>query len=126
MWRLSSDMMLVAGFDGTIHAVNPAWSALLGWREEELVGHSFFNLVHPDDLASTRAAVGRVSGGPATTRFENRYRNVDGSFVLLSWTSIPEGRLMHGIGRDITAEASSPIRLCGMAAVSSTITSAPT
>lgn len=30
LWRLSQDIMLVAGFDGAIMAVNPAWKATLG------------------------------------------------------------------------------------------------
>ena len=34
MWRLSTDIMLVARFDGTIVAVNPAWGTLLGWAEK--------------------------------------------------------------------------------------------
>jgi PAS domain-containing protein len=36
MWRLSTDVMLVARFDATITAVNPAWKALLGWDEADL------------------------------------------------------------------------------------------
>ena len=30
LWQLSSDIMLIAGFDGTIEAVNPAWTRVLG------------------------------------------------------------------------------------------------
>ena len=36
MWRLSTDIMLVARFDGEIHAANPAWSTILGWHEPGL------------------------------------------------------------------------------------------
>lgn len=59
MWRLSTDIMLVAAFDGTIEAVNPAWTTLLGWSERDLVGRSFVDLVHPDDMAATLAEAGR-------------------------------------------------------------------
>ncbi|WP_163278001.1 hypothetical protein, partial [Klebsiella aerogenes] len=38
MWRLSTDIMLVARYDATIEAVNPAWTTLLGWDERDLVG----------------------------------------------------------------------------------------
>jgi PAS domain S-box-containing protein len=31
MWRLSTDVMLVARFDGTISSVNPAWTASASW-----------------------------------------------------------------------------------------------
>ena len=32
IWRLSTDLMLVARFDGEVLAVNPAWTNVLGWR----------------------------------------------------------------------------------------------
>lgn len=104
IWRLSTDVMLVARLDGTITAVNPAWTALLGWREEELVGRSFMNFIHPDDAAASLAEVGRLSQGATTFRFENRYRAKDGSYRWLSWFAVPEVGLIHAVGRDVTAE----------------------
>ena len=38
MWTLSTDVMMVAGLDGTISSINPAWTHLLGWQEPELLG----------------------------------------------------------------------------------------
>jgi PAS domain-containing protein len=32
LWTLSKDITLVARFDGTIQAMNPAWTETLGWR----------------------------------------------------------------------------------------------
>ncbi|HYF56430.1 MAG TPA: PAS domain S-box protein, partial [Salinarimonas sp.] len=69
MWRLSTDLMLVARFDATVTAVNPAWTGLLGWSEEELVGRSFIDLVHPDDVAATLAEAGQLADGRTTLRF---------------------------------------------------------
>ncbi|WP_434456670.1 PAS domain S-box protein [Stutzerimonas urumqiensis] len=104
MWRLSTDMMLVARFDGTITAVNPAWQVHLGWREDELVGHSFLELVHPDDLEVTRLEAARLASGAITPRFENRYRHRDGSYRWLSWIAVPDEGLIHAVGRDVSAE----------------------
>ncbi|MBO1907776.1 PAS domain-containing protein [Microvirga sp. 3-52] len=104
MWRLSTDVMLVAGFDGTITATNPAWTTLLGWREEELLDSNFFDLVHPDDLESTRAEAGNLSQGITTLRFDNRYRHKDGSYRWLSWIAVPDVDLIHAVGRDVTPE----------------------
>ncbi|GLS71731.1 PAS domain S-box protein [Methylobacterium tardum] len=104
MWRLSTDVMLVADFQARIEAVNPAWTTLFGWPEEELVGRSFMGLVHPDDVAATLAEVGRLSEGITTLRFENRYRAKDGSYRWLSWTAVPDARFIHAVGRDIQAE----------------------
>ncbi|TNC11775.1 PAS domain S-box protein [Methylobacterium terricola] len=104
MWRLSTDVMLVARFDATIVAVNPAWTALFGWSGDELVGRSFMDLVHPDDAASTAAAAGDLSAGSVIPRFENRYRHKDGSYRWLSWTAVPDADFIHAVGRDVTAE----------------------
>jgi len=111
MWRLSTDIMLVARFDGTICAVNPAWTSLLGWSEEELLGTSFLELVHAEDRDATLAEAGRLSEGRTTHRFENRYRRRDGSHVWISWIAVPDAEFIHAVGRDVTAERESAIAL---------------
>jgi len=63
MWRLSKDILLVAGFDGTVEAVSPAFGALLGWNESDFVGRNFLDLVHPDDRAPTMAQMGARGPG---------------------------------------------------------------
>ncbi|EWY37643.1 hypothetical protein N825_16460 [Skermanella stibiiresistens SB22] len=104
MWRLSTDVMLVARFDGTVVAVNPAWTTLLGWSEAELLAGSFLDLVHPDDRATTEAEAGNLAKGLVTLRFENRYRHKDGSYRVISWTAVPDENHIHAVGRDMTAE----------------------
>jgi PAS domain S-box-containing protein len=104
MWRLSTDVMLVARYDATIEAVNPAWTTLLGWDERDLLGSAFMDFVHPDDVAATLAEVGTLSEGLTTLRFENRYRGKDGGYRWLSWTAVPDEDRIHAVGRDVTAE----------------------
>jgi len=84
MWRLTTDVMLVARFNGTITAVNPACSTLLGWAEADLIGRSFMDFVHPDDRPSTMSEADRLADGRTTVRFRNRYRHKDGSYRWLS------------------------------------------
>ncbi|AWN53756.1 ATP-binding protein [Methylobacterium sp. 17Sr1-1] len=104
MWRLSRDVMLVARFDGTITALNPAWRAVLGWEAQDLIGLPFLDLVHPDDRARTRAETQRLADGHATLLFENRYRHADGSYRTLSWTAVPGEEHLHAVGRDVTEQ----------------------
>lgn len=104
MWRLSTDIMLVADFNATIVAVNPAWGAIFGWEEDELIGLSFMNLVHPDDVAATLAEVGKLSEGVTTFSFENRYQTRDGTYRTISWTAVPDDAFIHAVGRDVTDE----------------------
>lgn len=107
MWRLSTDLILLGDTSGQIRSVNPAWERLLGWTDGELVGSGFMRLVHPDDQARTRAEVDRLARGITTQRFENRFRRRDGSYCTISWLAVPEGRLIHAVGRDISAERES-------------------
>jgi len=104
IWRLSKDIMLVADFNGLLSAVNPAFTSTLGWREQDVIGTSLLDLVHPDDVQSTLQQVGSLSGGSHVYRFENRYRRRDGSYCTLAWTAVPDAHYIHAIGRDITAD----------------------
>lgn len=74
MWRLSTDIMLVARMDGIVAAVNPAWTTMLGWDGEELIGASFMELVHTDDAPPTASVVQRMFDDATTARFETRVR----------------------------------------------------
>lgn len=104
MWRLSTDVMIVADFEARVHSVNPAWTTQLGWPQDELIGTNFVKLVHPDDVEATLAEVGKLAHGITTLRFENRYMCKDGSYRWLSWTAVPDERFIHAVGRDIQAE----------------------
>ena len=104
LWALSRDIMLRCGFDGKILTVNPAWTEALGWREEELIGSSLFDLVHPDDLEPTRTGAASHEAGTSYSSFENRYRHRDGSYRWISWSTRPTDTVITAVGRDITVE----------------------
>jgi PAS domain S-box-containing protein len=103
MWRLSSDVMLVAEFDGTIQSVNPAWKIMLGWREDELIGRNLFDLTHLDDRDAARRALS-LAGPQTSVRFETRHRRKDGAYRWLSWRAVPDETCIHAVGRDVTPE----------------------
>jgi len=104
IWRLSTELMLVADFSSNIVAVNPAFTTVLGWTEASLVGSPFMALVHPDDVAATLREVGGLSEGQTTFSFENRYRHRDGSYRTLAWSAAPDESFIHAVARDVTAE----------------------
>ncbi|MDM0115400.1 PAS domain S-box protein [Variovorax sp. J22R133] len=111
LWQLSSDVMLMVDMSGRIVAVNPAWQALLGWSEAQLLGSRFVSLLHPDDVGPTVAEFRRLRGGQLQSGIENRVRHQDGGYRTLSWTAVPDERLMHAVGRDVTALRESEARL---------------
>jgi len=104
LWKLSSDVMLRCTFQGVITAANPAWTGLLGWRQEELIGAKIFDFIHPDDIAHTLNGAKESSNGVGYERFDNRYRHRDGSYRWISWSTRPYDDLINAVGRDITRE----------------------
>ncbi len=104
LWRLTSDLMVITRLDGVVVTLNPAWTATLGWAEAELLGSSLFGLIHPDDLEDAAVIAKELRREHSILRTENRYRTKAGDYRWLSWTSIAEDGLVHGVARDITAE----------------------
>ncbi len=50
-WDLSADLMAVCDSGtGDLITINAAWTDVLAWSEEELLGRGFANFAHPDDL----------------------------------------------------------------------------
>ncbi|WP_200327739.1 bifunctional diguanylate cyclase/phosphodiesterase [Thiocystis violacea] len=101
---LSLHLFLIAGLDGTIRRVNPAWTELLGYRQDELVGRHLLDDVHPDDLDATRAEIQALLQGRDSHYFENRYRCKDGSLRTLAWsaTAPADSGLIYAAAQDIT------------------------
>ncbi len=111
MWRLSTDIMLVADLAGMIIAVNPAWSKILERPEIESLGMDFISLVHPDDRMAALHDLSRLAHGAPTLRMENRYRRRNGGYRWISWTAVPAQKLIHAIGRDVTDEKEARLAL---------------
>jgi PAS domain S-box-containing protein len=104
IWRLSRDLFAVAGFDGKLRRVNPAWQNLLGYHPETVVGSNLGLLMHPDQTGDMREVLKRLAAGEVVERFEGQVRHANGGWRWVSWTAVPEGEAFYAIGRDITQE----------------------
>ncbi len=95
---------MVAGYDDTLLKVNPYWTRLLGWSEEEIMSGGYARLIHPDDLERVAAELARMRTSGSTARYENRVLAKDGAHRWIAWTLTPEpgGERMFGVGRDVT------------------------
>ena len=63
-------------------------SNMLGYSEEELLTKRIDGLVHPDDLAESKARMGRfITGEVSSVYFENRYLTSQGNVLHLAWTA---------------------------------------
>ena len=104
IWQVSDDLLGVADVDGIWLSINPAWTRVLGWEADEIIGRTSEWLEHPDDREKTRGEVGKLSGGISTTNFENRFRTRSGEYRTLNWRAVPEGGQIYCVARDITAQ----------------------
>lgn len=104
MWRMATDIMLVADIEARIVAVNPAFTHHLGWSESEVIGTSFIALVHSLDREAIEQEALRLKLGDGTFKLENRIRRKDGGYSILSWSGATDKKFIHAIGRDKTVE----------------------
>ena len=82
----ATDVIATYGLDGVFRYVSPAIEGSMGYRPEELVGRSFWNFMHPDDVGGVRAAFASyLKGGPGALSPRVPYRGVrkDGQTVWL-------------------------------------------
>jgi PAS domain S-box-containing protein len=103
-WRLSPDLRVIAGTEGVLTAVNGSWTDLLGWKASELLGHSFVEFTHPDDLAAAQDVFANIMAAPLIEPYEYRLRHADGSYRWFSWTAAFEDGQVYATGRHTTIE----------------------
>ncbi len=101
-FELALDLLCIADMEGRFLRLNPQWERTLGYPLEELAGTRFLDLIHPDDLESTLAAVSTLSGQGEVHGFVNRYRQADGAYRWIEWRSAPQGATIYAAARDIT------------------------
>ena len=102
IWNLSNDLMAVAGFDGVLRSINPAWTRVLDLDEPTLLAQPFRNLVHHDDLPRANEAIEQLRRGEVLRRLDERLRGADGSYHWFSWTAVAHGDVFYAIGREVT------------------------
>ena len=102
-WKNSRDLQTVIDTGGVFQAANEAWTAILGWRPDEVVGRNYLGLIHPDDHTSSEQALATATDTELPV-FENRYRHKDGTYRWISWVAAPEDDLIYASGRNVTAE----------------------
>lgn len=103
LWTLSEDMLARADYQGAMSAVNPAWTKVLGYSERELLTNPYADIIHPDDLGHTVAALQSMGATGMPTRFENRILAANGEWKPIGWTVSPEpdGQNFIAVGRDL-------------------------
>ena len=101
VWRASRDLFAICGRDGVFRKVNAAWTEMLGWEPDDVVGGRFHAFVHPEDLGRAARAFERVGSGVALDDIDVRVRQRDGRYRWISWNAIPRGDHFYAAGRDV-------------------------
>jgi len=103
-FHASTDLMGIADPNGAFKKVNPAFTTVLGYSEDDLLAKPFIEFIHPDDQQPTLDEMARQMQRGFSLDFVNRYLCKDGSFRWLSWratVNYAEG-LTYATARDIT------------------------
>lgn len=105
LWKISQDVMAAASLaTGRFLTVNPAFTETFGWSSEEATSVPFMDLVYPADKDDVAQKMQVLASGVPLVRYETRVLHKDGSHRWASWSIVPEGELLYGVARDITAE----------------------
>jgi PAS domain S-box-containing protein len=103
-FELSRDLMCIGDINGSFKKINSAFTELLGYTEDEILGRSFIDFVHEEDLERTRKSMSDIIRQKKLKEFSHRFRCRDGSYKWLSWsvTFSKDHDLLLAAARDIT------------------------
>jgi len=106
LFESAPDIMAIAAPSGYFVKVNPAFSRIMGFTEEELLHTPLSELIHPEDLARSHDEYNQaMSGNKRTNDFINRYRTKWGTYRWVSWSAsdiFNEDGHVFAFGCDIT------------------------
>ncbi|GFK94144.1 putative sensor histidine kinase pdtaS [Fundidesulfovibrio magnetotacticus] len=102
LFTFSLDMLCSLGPDGRFVRLNPAWEHTLGYRQEDLAGRRYDELIHPDDLSAVRRAADRLRGELSVAVFVCRMRRKDGAWRWIEWNAQPRDGVVVAAARDAT------------------------
>jgi PAS domain S-box-containing protein len=100
----TQDLIFLADENGVYQKVSKSCFAILGYRPDELIGKSFRDLIHPNDIQATIDIRKQILAGIATSDFKNRYFKKDGSIIHLNWSATLDqaSKTVFAVARDIT------------------------
>ncbi|MGZ3273288.1 MAG: PAS domain S-box protein [Phenylobacterium sp.] len=104
MWRLSTDLMLVAKLDGEVTDTNPAWEHVLGRSPVKVQGRPLGAFVVQEDWPVLDAALRELAASPAPRLFELRMTHRSGAIRTVAWSAVALDDQLQAVGRDVTAE----------------------
>lgn len=83
LWDYSPIPQAIVSTDGKFRDVNPAWTELLGYSRQELLGKHFGDITHPADVDADKAEVRQIIQDDSETGYSmvKRYLSKQGTVV---------------------------------------------
>ena len=97
------DLISLLDLEGTFLYASPGWERSLGFRQDEIVGRSLADVLHPDDLALAETLLARMIERGSHETLEVRLRSKGGGWVVVD-----------GTGALITDEDGAPVAVVGI------------
>jgi PAS domain S-box-containing protein len=104
IFETSQDLIMVMDSRGYLVQISPSCETILGYRPEEMIGHSGVDFIHPDHLENSREEMRAARRGLRPKMADTRCMHKNGREVWLSWLgtwSEPVKRFFF-VGRDMT------------------------
>lgn len=103
-FSVSMDPLCIADLNGWLLRINPAWTRILGFSQQELLSRPMIEFIHSDDIYLATRELERIKGGDQSCPFESRFRCKDGSWRILRFAFAPDVQngLLYGVAHDIT------------------------
>ncbi len=98
------EAICVVDKEGRFLQLSAGCERVFGYKNDELIGRSMLELLHPDDHEKTMVAVRDIMAGDHKIDFENRYIRKDGQIAHIQWSArwSPEHQVRIAVARDVT------------------------
>jgi PAS domain S-box-containing protein len=83
----ATDMISTQTMDNVYRYVSPACRTLLGYKIEEMIGHTVYEFIHPDDVEAAQASFNLRRDGPTVSTITYRAGHKNGHYVWLETLS---------------------------------------
>lgn len=103
-FALSHDLLAIVDGEGNLGQIGPAWTTLLGWQREALLGRPFLECIHGNDREATAGNLATAQSDQKAASFATKALHADGTTRWVSWhvTPIAREQSLYIVGRDIT------------------------
>lgn len=92
------DMISQISINGTFEYVSPSQKSILGYKYEQILKHSFFDFIHPDDKNRVKHIFNVSFRRRLFSKFDYRCKRADGEYKILETV----GNILYDDNGDIT------------------------